>query len=230
VVLALLALAGPTSAPASTRRRGSVQALFRLLRSRRAAFGNGLLFIIGIVGGTVSSLMPLLAVQRKGGAAFIAGILALGYLIAAFLNIFLGRLSDRFGRQWPTVVGFAITAALYPLLPLFDSLVALGIVTVLAQSVLAALWTPTAAMISDGAESGPTGQAVGVGAMNAAWAAGGASGPILAAWLADVTGFVWPFVLAGALCAGSAVVLIVGYTRRDKPTSMADAPAAASRR
>ena len=230
VVLALLALAGPAIAPASTRRRGSVQALFRLLRSRRAAFGNGLLFIIGIVGGTVSSLMPLLATQRRGSAEVIAAIFAVSYLLAALLNIFLGRLSDRFGRMLPTVVGFAISAALFPLLPHFDSLIPLAIVTVLAASALSALWTPTAAMVSDGADSGATGQAVGVATMNAAWAAGGASGPVLAAWLADTVGFSWPFALAGGLCAVSAVVLLLGYSRRDEPKPVADAASAASRR
>src|SRR6202521_2777923 len=104
VVLALLALAGPASAPASSRRRGSVQALLRLLRSRRAAFGNGLLFVIGIVGGTMSSLMPLVVAQRRGSAEVIAAIFAASYLLAAFLNIFLGRLSDRFGRVIPTFI------------------------------------------------------------------------------------------------------------------------------
>jgi MFS family permease len=66
--------------------------------------------------------------------------------------------------------------------------------------------------------------------MNAAWAAGGASGPILAAWLADATGFVWPFVLAGGLCAASAVVLLLGYKRREEPKSVADKAPAISRR
>jgi MFS family permease len=216
LVLALLALAGPSSAPASGRRHGSVQALWRLLRSRRAAFGNSLLFVIGIVGGTVSSLMPLLVVNRGGGAATIAAILALGYLVAAFLNVFLGRLSDRFGRQMPTLVGMAIAAALLPSLPFLGSLIGLAIVTVIAQSAISALWTPTAAMVSDGADSGATGQAVGVATMNAAWAAGGAGGPVLAAWLAAATGFVWPFALAGGLCAASAVVLLVGYRPRDE--------------
>jgi MFS family permease len=85
-------------------------------------------------------------------------------------------------------------------------------------------------MVSDGAESGPTGQAVGVATMNAAWAAGGASGPILAAWLADATGFVWPFVLAGVLCAASAVVLLLGYKRRVEANSVPDkAPAVGGR-
>jgi MFS family permease len=222
LVLGLLALAGPASAPASGRRRGSVQALLRLLRSRRAALGNTLLFVIGIVGGTVWSLMPLLVAHRRGGAAVIAGILALGYLLAAFLNVFLGRVSDRFGRLLPALVGMAIAAALLPLLPLFDSLIPLAIVTVLAQSTVSALWTPTAAMVSDGADGSATGQAVGVATMNAAWAAGGAGGPVLAAWLADLVGFTWPFALAGGLCAASAFVLLFAYSRREAMEPVAD--------
>ena len=222
LVLGLLALGGPASAPASGHRHGSVQALLRLLRSRRAALGNTLLFVIGIVGGTVWSLMPLLVTHRRGGAAVIAGILALGYLLAAFLNVFLGRVSDRFGRLLPSLVGMAIAAALLPLLPLFDSLIPLAIVTVLAQSTVSALWTPTAAMVSDGADSGATGQAVGVATMNAAWAAGGAGGPVMAAWLADLVGFSWPFALAGGLCAASAVVLLFAYSRRETPRPVAD--------
>jgi MFS family permease len=98
----------------------------------------------------------------------------------------------------------------------------LAIVAVIVQSAISALWTPTAAMVSDGADSGPTGQAVGVATMNAAWAAGGAGGPVLAAWLAAATGFVWPFALAGGLCAASAVVLLFGYKRRDEQKTVGD--------
>ena len=178
----------------------------------------------------MSSLMPLVVAQRRGSAEVIAAIFAASYLLAAFLNIFLGRLSDRFGRLIPTFIGFAISAALFPLLPQFGSLVPLAIVSVLAAAALSALWTPTAAMVSDGADSGPSGQAVGVATMNAAWAAGGASGPVLAAWLADVTGFVWPFALAGGLCAASAVVLLLGYKRREVPEAATNTASAAGRR
>jgi MFS family permease len=230
VVLALLAFGGPSSSPAPEPRRGSVRALLRLLRSRRAAFGNGLLFVIGIVGGTVWSLMPLLVANRRGGAAVIAAILAVSYLVAALLNIFLGRISDRFGRVVPTFIGLAIAAALLPLLPVFVSLGPLAVVSVLAQSVVAALWTPTAAMVSDGAEAGAAGQAVGVATMNAAWAAGGAGGPILAAWMAEAAGFPLPFALAGGLCAASAVVLLVGYRRRKDPKPAADTAPVPGRR
>lgn len=225
VVLVGLAVAGPSMSPSSMRRQGSVQALWRLLKSRRAAFGNGLLLVIGIVGGTVWSLLPLLVVHLRGGANVIAAIIALGYLLAALLNVYLGRISDRFGRMIPTFVGLAVGAVLLPLLPFIDSLLTLGVVAVVAQSMISALWTPTAAMVSDGADPTTTGQAVGVATMNAAWAAGGATGPVLAAWLAQTEGFKLPFVLVGALCAASAIVLLLGYRRRSEAPTAEPAPA-----
>jgi len=168
IVLLLLLLAAPPSAPAATPGRGSVRALMKLLRSRRAAIGNGLLLVIGIVGGTMWSLVPLLAVHRNGGAGVIAAILAVSYLLAALMNVYLGRISDRFGRLLPTLIGLAIAAAMLPVIPFLGSLIALFIVCVAAQSVISALWTPTAAMVSDGAEGTASGQAVGVATMNAA--------------------------------------------------------------
>jgi MFS family permease len=220
VILVLLAVAGPRSAPASARGLGSVRALVQLLRSRRAAIGNGLLLVIGIVGGTLWSLMPLLVAQRRGGAGVIAAILAVSYLLAAALNIGLGRASDRFGRLGPTLTGLVMAAVLLPFIPSIQPLLLLAVVSVGAQSVVAALWTPTAAMVSDGAEAGASGQAVGVAALNAAWAAGGAAGPVLAAWLAQADGFNLPFILAGGLCAASAAVLLFTYGRRELPRAV----------
>jgi MFS family permease len=230
IVLALLLLAAPPSAPAAAPGRGSVQALFKLLRSRRAALGNGLLLVIGVVGGTLWSLVPLLVAHRNGGAGVIAAILGVSYLLAAMLNVYLGRISDRFGRLLPTLVGLAIAAALLPVIPFLGPLNALFIVSVAAQSMISALWTPTAAMVSDGAEGTPAGQAVGVATMNAAWAAGGATGPVLAAWLADAAGFPLPFALAGGLCAASAVVVLVAHGRRKGPKSALGTAPAVERR
>lgn len=221
VVLALLAFSGPSSSPTSARQRGSVHALLRLLRSRSAALGNGALFVIGLVGGTLWTLMPLLVANRGGGANLIAAILAVSYLLATLFNVFLGKLSDRVGRMLPTLAGLAITALLLPWLPFLGSLGPLVVISVMGQSVISSLWTPTAAMVSDGAENSATGQAVGVATMNAAWAAGGATGPVLAAWLADAGGFGLPFAVAAGLCAASAVVVLVAYRSRTTAKSAA---------
>ena len=213
VLLAGLAFAGLASAPASSRTRGSARALLRLLRNRRAAVGNGVLCVVGIVGGTAWSLMPLLVARLQGSAATIAWILAASYLIAALLSVGVGRISDRFGRLAPTVVGLVIAGALLPLLPLFASLPPLVIASIIASAVISGLWTPTATMITDAADPGPSGHAVGVAAMNASWAAGGAAGALLMAGLADVAGFELPFALAGGLCVASALFAPIIYRR-----------------
>jgi len=213
VLLAGLALAGPATSPASSRSRGSARALLRLLRNRRAAVGNGVLAVVGIVGGTSWSLVPLLVARLHGSASTIAWILAVSYLIAALLTVLVGRISDRLGRLAPTLVGLVVAAALMPVLPLFTSLVPLVIASIVASAVLSTLWTPTAAMITDAADPGASGHAVGVAAMNASWAAGGAAGALLMARLADTAGFVLPFALAGGLCFASAVVAPIVYRR-----------------
>jgi MFS family permease len=110
---------------------------------------------------------------------------------------------------------------LLPAIPFLGPLYALFIVSVAAQSMISALWTPTAAMVSDGAEGTAAGQAVGVATMNAAWAAGGATGPVLAAWMADAAGFPLPFAVAAGLCAISAVVVLIAYRRNTEPGSAA---------
>lgn len=213
VVLALLALAAPMAAPASMRSRGSVRALLRLLRNRQAATGNGALFVIGVAGGTAWSLTPLLVSHLGGTAVTIAWMVAVGYLLAAGLNVFLGRITDRVGRLVPTVCLLALAGVLLPWLPLYSSLAPLLVTSVAAGTVLSGLWTPTAAMVADGAESGPNGQAIAVAAMNAAWAAGGAIGPVVMASIAENSGFVVPFVIAGALCALTAVAALATYRK-----------------
>jgi MFS family permease len=227
VVLVLLALAAPMAAPASSRARGSARSLLRLLRNRQAAVGNGILAAIGVVGGTVWSLTPLLVVRLHGGPATIAWILAGGYLLGALLNVFLGRITDRFGRLAPTVISLVISAPMLGLLPLFNQLAPLVITSVLMGAVVSGLWTPTAAMVTDGADPGASGHAVAVALMNAAWAAGGASGAVLMARLADVSGFVLPFALSGALFALSA--LVAGLVYRPVATSFKPAEPMAMR-
>lgn len=213
VVIALLAVLAPASAPASEPVRGSARALLALLRNRRAAVGNGALFVVGVAGGATWTLTPLLVSHLGGSAVTIAWMVAVGYLLAAGLNVFLGPLSDRVGRLAPTVVLLALSAVLLAVLPLYSSLAPLVVTAVFTGMVLSGLWTPTAAMVADAAASGPSAQAIGVAAMNAAWAAGGAIGPVVMASIAENSGFVTPFVSAGALCALTAIAAAATYRR-----------------
>jgi hypothetical protein len=66
-------------------------------------------------------------------------------------------------------------------------------------------------MVSDGADPGPSAQAVAVATLNAAWAAGAAGGAVAASSIAQATGFPLPFALLGGLCATSAFVLLIRH-------------------
>ena len=75
-------------------------------------------------------------------------------------------------------------------------------------------------MVTDSADLGATGHAVGVATMNAAWAVEAAGGAVAVARLADTAGFVLPYVLIGGDCPASAVVVFVScYARSSRSSS-----------
>lgn len=211
VVMAALALWSPPWTGAAVARRDWIAALGRLFRSASAVLGNGLLVVVGAVNGTVASLVPLLVASRHGTAVTIAVIITSIYLVSSVLNVAVGRLSDRVGRMAPTVGGLVIAAVLLPVVPHLAALPLLAVTTVVASAAVSTLWTPTAAMVSDGVDAGQPAQAVAVATLNAAWAAGISAGAIILSRLADVTGYNPPFILVGALCAVAAAATLVTY-------------------
>jgi len=215
-VLVLLAIATPSQAPPPDRSRGSVRALLRLVRTRQAATGTVALFVIGVMGGTTWSLTPLLIARLGGGAVIIAAMVATGYVLAAGLNVIVGPLTDRVGRLGPTVAMLLFAGLLLPWMPAYGALAPLLATSVLASATLSGLWTPTAAMVADGAGPSTGGQAVAVGAMNAFWAGGGAIGPVVMAIIADNAGFQPAYVIGGLLCAACAVFALTTYRRDPK--------------
>jgi len=225
-VLAVMALATPPAPAASALSEGLMRALAAFVRKGRAVLGSGLLSSIGVVNGTVASLVPLLLARDHGSSSVIAIVFVGSYLLAASWNVLLGRVADRIGRLIPVIGGFVVAAVLLPLLPAISLLPLLAVTAVLVASVVSGLWTPTAAMATDMAEPGPSGHAVAIATMNAAWAAGGTIGSIALSSLADRLGFVPSFALAGAVCGLAAVATTAAYrssAHADQP-SMGDAP------
>jgi MFS family permease len=224
VVLCLVILAVPAHSPRSSPTRRSISAVAELFRNRQAFLGIGLLAGVGIVTGTVATLLPLLVSRRQGSAAVIAGILAASYLLGSVLNLGIGRFADRFGRLVPTMAGFALAAAILPTLPFWGGVVGLAGAAVMATGCVSSLWTPTAAMVSDGAEQGPAGQAVGVATLNAAWAAGAAVGAVAASSIAQAAGFPLPFALLGGLCMVCALIVLGRYRATPSPSLLVHRP------
>ena len=211
VVMGLLALVAPRGPVAAGLEQDSFGALFALLRNRNAVLGIALLGVIGVVNGTMATLVPLLVTLHRGASATIAAIFVTSYLLAAGWNVLLGRLADRIGRLIPVIGGFIVAAALLPVLPAVGGLFPLAVAAVIAGSAASGLWSPTAAIVADGALPGPTGQAVAVATMNAAWAAGGAVGAVGVAGIADASGLGLPFALVGGLCALAAMASVLTH-------------------
>ena len=226
IAVVLAAMAALTLVPQqSTGEHGSsFRALLGLLRIRRAALGNALIAVIGVINGTLASLVPLLVSRRLGPPAAIAAIFVASYLLASFWNVVLGRIADRVGRLVPVTVGFTLAAAILPFLPGIGSLVFLATATVIAGSAASGLWTPTAAIVSDAAEAEPSSQAVAVAVTNAAWAAGGAIGAVALSALADTAGFAVPFLLVGILCAFAALICLATLRADQARTEVGTTP------
>jgi MFS family permease len=227
VGLAALAATAPSKSPRSAPARSSLSSIWRLARHRQAGLGIGLLAGIGVVTGSVASLLPLLALRLQGTATVIGAILAVGYLLSSLLQVVAGRTADRFGRLVPTLCGFAVGAVLLPSLPVWGGIAALSVTSVVAIASISSLWTPTAAMVTDGAEHEASSQAVAVAMLNAAWAAGAALGAVVNSRIAEAAGFQLPFALLGVLCATSAVILLLRYRGRAAGQVAAERPGSA---
>jgi predicted MFS family arabinose efflux permease len=117
------------------------------------------------------------------------------------------------------IVGFIVAAASLPLLPALGAPFPLAVAAVIAGSTASGLWSPTAAIVADGPVPGPSGQAVAVATMNAAWAAGGAVGAVGVAGIADASGLGLPFALVGGLCALAAIASVLTHWRNLQPAA-----------
>jgi MFS family permease len=212
IALAGVVVIAPAAPVAVRVRRRATEALISLLSHGQAALGASLLVTVGVASGTIAALMPLLVISRHGSAAAVAAILTTSYLLGSVLNVVMGGTADRIGRHFPTVGAFALAAALLPLLPNVTALWALAGLAVVAIGFVSSLWTPTAAMVSDGAARG-AGQGVGVAALNAAWAAGASAGAYIASRLAESRGPALPFEIVGALCAICVVAVVLHELR-----------------
>jgi MFS family permease len=219
VVMALLVLMAPSGPATSASKQRSFGALFALVRNRNSLLGIALLGVIGVVNGTMATLVPLLVTLHHGASVTIAAIFVMSYLLAAAWNVLLGRLADRIGRLIPVIVGFIVAAASLPLLPALGAPFPLAVAAVIAGSTASGLWSPTAAIVADGPVPGPSGQAVAVATMNAAWAAGGAVGAVGVAGIADASGLGLPFALVGGLCALAAIASVLTHWRNLQPAA-----------
>ena len=157
--------------------------------------------------GTIAVLVPLRLGAAGWGAAAIGAVFMVSAAVEMVMAPFIGRFSDRRGRQLPMRLGLAASCGLMIGLALADRVAVVAVLTVAVGLALAVLLVPTTALISDEAERVGLAQGVAFGLANAAWAAGTVIGPTAAGGIADLSDDAVPLVI-GATLAGATILLI----------------------
>nr|MBA3809951.1 MFS transporter [Solirubrobacterales bacterium] len=163
---------------------------------RRFTDGLVLLAIASMLFGLLSVLAPLHLAAAGWGAAAIGATWLLGAALEASQSPFIGRLSDRRGPMSPARLALLASVPASLVLATGASPGIYAPTVILAGLAYGALFTPSFALVSEGAENAGLAQGMAFGLMNAAWATGAMLGPAAAGAVAVATGDSVPFVAA----------------------------------
>jgi MFS family permease len=183
------------------------------------ALGMWLTFLAGLSFGVVDVLAPL-RLNRLGASAFvIAGVFLGAAAVQIVLSPLVGRLSDHRGRMSPVRLSLVASVVVAVLSPVLRPVAVLAILLVVGLPAFGSLFVPAAAMVGDGAERSGLHHGLAYGLANLAWATGEGVASVTGGALAQATADVVPYLLLGAVLAGTALVM-----RRARGARSAEAP------
>ena len=107
----------------------------------------------------------------------------------------------------PSLVGLAAAGTVVAVLPWPDTVWLLIAVLLVAAPCIGILWSPSMAMLSDGAEDRGIDQGYAVALINLAWASGQTAGAAGGARLGEAYGDALPYLGLAALCSLTLVAL-----------------------
>jgi len=186
----------------------SLAALRRALSGRAFALGLALMSLASLLVGILSVLAPLRLSAAGWGAGAIGAVWLAGAALETVQSPLLGRVSDRRGALVPVRCALAAGALASLALALDGEPLTYAALVALASICFGALFTPSFALIADGAEGAGLAQGMAFGLMNAAWALGAMVGPAAAGAIAGALGDEIPFLIAAAACLASALLTI----------------------
>jgi MFS family permease len=181
--------------------RTPMRTVFAGLRDPRIATGMWIVILVGLMFGTLDVLAPL-RFDELGASAAVIGVTFVGAgALEATMSPFFGRLSDRHGRILPCMVGLGAAGVAMLLLPWPETIALLGVIVVVTGPSIGILWTPSMAMLSDGAEDFGLDQGYAVALINLAWSLGQTVGSAGGARLGETYGDALPYLTLSVACA-----------------------------
>jgi MFS family permease len=203
VAAALLLVAAATTPAGARGERSSWAQLGAAARRPQLRLAVWIFMLPALFSGTFGVLAPLRLDDLGAGAVTIGAMFLVAASIEMVLNPVLGRVSDRRGRMPPIRAGLAGATVMAILLPIPAVVAVLFAVGVAAVTMLALIWAPAGALLSDASEASGLDQGFAFGLMNLAWAGGQVVGGAAGGGLADLTTDAVPYALLAAVCAAT---------------------------
>jgi predicted MFS family arabinose efflux permease len=197
--------------------RTSLRMVRASLREPRVSIGMWLVVLVGLMFGTLDVLAPLRLDVLGAGASTIAATFLCAAALEAIQSPVTGRLSDRHGRLLPSLAGLAAAGVMIALLPWPAEAWLLMAVVLVAAPCIGLLWSPSMAMVSDGAEDCGIDQGYAVALLNLAWASGQTAGAAGGARLGEAYGDELPYLALAVMCA----LTLLALTRPRYATALA---------
>ena len=156
--------------------------------------------LAGMAFGVVDVLAPLRLSHLGATGTVIAVTFLCGAVLESALSPVAGRLSDRFGAQRPVMVGLAAGTVFGVLVSVPSTVPWLSAVLIIGTPFFGSLYTPAAAMVSEGAEEQRLNHGIAFALTNLTWAAGQAFAASVGSALAEATSDVVPYLLLALAC------------------------------
>jgi MFS family permease len=185
----------------------SMSAVRRALRNSYFLGGLALMALPSFLFGVLSTLAPLELSAAGWGAAAIGGVWLISAILETAIAPLSGLLLDRRGVLLPIQIALAASVPISVGLAIGPRPLVYVPLVILAGGAYGALFTPSFALIAEGAERSALPQGMAFGLMNAAWATGALIGPAAGGAVAAASGDVVPFLFSAAFC-GSALVAV----------------------
>jgi len=205
LVLAAWATREPAPAPAERAAPGGPAAT---LRSGRMRAGAALVIFVGLYFGVAEVLVPLRLDDLGASGLVIGATFVATAAIQATSSPWVGKLSDRRGPGAPILVSLAAAVVLAVLLPVPRVVGLLVALCVAGVPVVASVWVPGMALLSEGAEAVSLDQAYAFAVVNLVWSVAQLAGSAGGGAVADAAGDSVAYAAVAALSATGLVVAL----------------------
>jgi predicted MFS family arabinose efflux permease len=208
--VAVWAAVTPAARPEEPQR---LRTLLHAVRDRRIALGIWLVTLPALLFGTLGVLAPLRLSQLGFGAVAIGAVWLIAGGLETVNNVFLGRLSDRFGPLVPIRGALVSAIVVAVVLPWPDERFLLAAVVVCAGLAFGAFYTPGMTLLTNAAEARGLDYGYAFALVNFAWAPGQTVGSALGGSVAERTSDAVPYLALAALALVTLAALGTSHRR-----------------